>query len=307
MFNRPELLEKTLRSVCLQSPNKLLVFCDGPRPGIEADLTAIKKCKELVAQTPWQCDVETDYADTNLGLEKRFSTALSVLRARGEPFVVIEDDCLPGNGFIDFCEEMLAKYETDSRIGMIQGGNLLPRLFRGLSNSSYRFSRRPKIWGWASWPRALEGFDVAMPGWSDCDKKPFLKSQGLGFWEIRSWIRKFDAARSVGTWDYQWVYHLMRSGFLSVAPKVNLIENIGFGDSATHTKIAWPSAAKKSEALGFPLRHPEQVIESRFQDRIEPIVVAFSNLIFATRSPQVWRAVVRRVKTKLAEGPSRGS
>ena len=307
MFNRPDLLERTLKALWTQSPARLLVFCDGPRSGVDADRIGVERCREIIDQIPWECPVEKDYSDANLGLEKRFISALKTLEELGEPFIVIEDDCVPGDGFIDFCEAMLEKYETDSRIGMIQGGNLLPNLFRGLSDSSYRFSRRPKIWGWASWPRALNGFDVAMPGWSDCDKKSFLKSRGLGFWEIRGWIRKFDAAGSAGTWDYQWVYHLMRSGLLSVAPRVNLIENIGFGDSATHTKIAWPSAAKKSETLRFPLRHPEQVIESRFQDQIEPISVAFSNFVFATRSPQVWKAVVQLAKTKLAEGSSRGS
>jgi hypothetical protein len=42
----------------------------------------------------------------------------------------------------------------------------------------------------------------------------------------------------IDTWDYQVSYLLWSTGRLSIIPKINLISNIGFDDTATHTK--WP-------------------------------------------------------------------
>ena len=61
-------------------------------------------------------------------------------------------------------------------------------------------------------------------------------------------------------WDYQWHFAVAAHGGLSIAPAVNLVTNIGFGDDATHTfdphdQHAHPTAHE----LAFPLRHPPEV------------------------------------------------
>ena len=38
------------------------------------------------------------------------------------------------------------------------------------------------------------------------------------------------------TWDYQWTFTCVANGGLTVLPNRNLIDNVGFGEDATHTK-----------------------------------------------------------------------
>ena len=63
------------------------------------------------------------------------------------------------------------------------------------------------------------------------------------------------ARMAVDTWDTQLVNAAMRNDALAVIPNVNLVENLGWGDGATHTRELPPSIQKVSE-LTFPLRHP---------------------------------------------------
>ena len=51
------------------------------------------------------------------------------------------------------------------------------------------------------------------------------------------WTSTFEllARRQVDTWDGQLVYAAMASGQLTATSNVNLVQNIGFGESATHT------------------------------------------------------------------------
>jgi hypothetical protein len=60
---------------------------------------------------------------------------------------------------------------------------------------------------------------------------------------------------AVDTWDTQMVNAAMRNSALAVIPNVNLVENLGWGECATHTRDMPPSIQKVNE-LTFPLKHP---------------------------------------------------
>ena len=67
-------------------------------------------------------------------------------------------------------------------------------------------------------------------------------------------------AKIVDTWDYQWWYHQLRKNGLSIIPRYNLVENIGFGRDATHTSIHInPDLIVPVVEMAFPLIHPDEV------------------------------------------------
>ena len=59
---------------------------------------------------------------------------------------------------------MLKKYKDDERIMMISGDCFLPEKWQ--RNDSYAFTNFPHIWGWASWRRAWNLYDINMK-WFD--------------------------------------------------------------------------------------------------------------------------------------------
>ena len=50
---------------------------------------------------------------------------------------------------------------------------------------------------------------------------------------------------------------------MSVVPRVNLVENIGFGSDATHTVNVAEAPALKQHSIGFPLVHPPSLLPLR--------------------------------------------
>jgi hypothetical protein len=128
--------------------------------------------------------------------------------------------------------------------------------------ASYYISRYFHVWGWASWRRAWDGFDFEMKDYSE-----FLAEHGLeSLFSRRSiqdfWKDIFDAtaAGKVDTWDYQWAYKNFKEDRLAVVPNLNLIENIGFGRGATHTKAR--SSRMPAVASDFPVEimHPALIL-----------------------------------------------
>jgi hypothetical protein len=172
--------------------------------------------------------------------------------------IIIEDDCVPDLSFFHFSAESLERYRNDHRIMMISGNNFQNGISR--TQSSYYFSRFPHCWGWATWRRAWSGYDFGIKDWQHhpSDWLRSIVGHSLFAAELQ---RHFDALSRGGayTWDYQWMHHMFLNGGLSVVPNLNLVENVGFGPDATHTRIADQRYIMKASALPFPLRHPEAI------------------------------------------------
>ncbi|AWV91134.1 hypothetical protein DN745_18100 [Bradymonas sediminis] len=63
----------------------------------------------------------------------------------------------------------------------------------------------------------------------------------------------------VNAWDWQWYFSLSKQNQLCIFPATNLIENIGFGENATHTKGVAKKRYLETKELRFPLSHPSVI------------------------------------------------
>ena len=57
-----------------------------------------------------------------------------------------------------FCDEMLDYYRFDNQIAHIGGSNYIKRA--NPTDASYYFSSFTYVWGWATWRRVWEKYDV---------------------------------------------------------------------------------------------------------------------------------------------------
>jgi len=235
VFNRPETTARVFAAIREAKPPQLLVVADGPRSGRPDDVQKCAEVRRIVEQVDWPCTVLQDYADVNFGCKMRVSSGLDWVFSKVEEAIILEDDCLPDPTFFRFCQEMLALYRHDERIMMISGTNLLGEWKSTVQ--SYHFSNNGGIWGWASWHRAWQYYDVNMSLWWEPASRLKVSDVLGGGSRFRRRAIEFDraAAGKVDTWDYQWSFvQLLRSG-LTVVSAVNLVSNIGFNVDATHT------------------------------------------------------------------------
>jgi len=265
IFNRPRLTDMVFNAIAQVKPRTLLVTADGPRPGHQSDVQKCAETREIVDQVDWPCEVLKNYSDVNLGCKRRLASGLDWVFSTVEEAIVLEDDCVPHPTFFRFCQEMLQRYRDDERLMMISGANLLGSWKS--ENQSYHFSHHGGIWGWASWRRAWQHFDVDMRLWAEPEVKARVRDVVANPKLYRSIERAFDATFSgkVNTWDYQWYFaRLLQSG-LSVVSSVNLVSNRGFGsEEATHTSTAKsPLANLPVYPMSFPLKPPPGMTDDR--------------------------------------------
>lgn len=269
VFNRPECTARTLAVIRGARPDRLLVVADGPRPERAGEAAKCAQVRRSIEESiDWPCDFQRHYAETNLGCAQRVSSGLDWAFGISERLIVLEDDCLPDPTFFPFCEELLARYADDTRVGQICGTPHISSRVPVPVDSSYCFSRYGPIWGWASWARAWRHYDLGLRQWPAFLQEGHLDSICLSRAEVEMRRALYDRLHQTrpDTWDYQWGFAKMSQGLLSIIPKVSMIENIGFGADATHTAPASQVTLERLP-MSFPLRHPSFVLPWRAFDR----------------------------------------
>ncbi len=298
-FNRPELTKKVLHQISQAWDGNVIVMCDGPRLGNELDEENCQLVRDVCLEFQNRITLECVFQEENQGLKRSVVGGLAFGFSKFTQLIILEDDCLPDASFFPFCEQLLERHSNDFDIGMIQAGNHLGGYEL---DSDYYVSDRPKIWGWATWKSRWEGFDPDMASWFERpDKVEFLMGHGFSGRNLQRQIRTMSKANDIDTWDYQWVYHLWNQNMFSIAPRVNLVRNLGFGEHATHTVFVSHLAELGSQSLSFPLRPPANLNVRSDLDSLERRVERRSWFLDLARSPVsfAWR-ILDYLRSKLS-------
>jgi hypothetical protein len=271
IFNRPETTQIVFEAIRKAKPAKLYVAADGPRQNVATDAIKCAEARKIVERVDWPCEVKCLFQEQNLNCGKAPSTAMSWLFKHEEEGIILEDDCLPSQSFFRYCQELLAKYRDDSRIMHIGGNNFLGG-WQNDPDHSYYFSRSGHIWGWATWRRAWQTFDIDIRLYEQLKKNGFFENFFLNRLEKVYRIRKFEKTvekrGNVDWWDYQWDFARFVNSGLAIVPNKNLVRNLGFGQNATHTVNGTKGMMSlQAEEMEFPLKHPSFVIRDFISDK----------------------------------------
>jgi hypothetical protein len=269
LFNRANTTRAVFEAIRQAQPSRLYVAADGPRLDQRGERERCDRVREIATDVDWPCELRTLFREKHLGCGVAVSDAIDWFFEHEDEGIILEDDCLPDLSFFRFCEELLARYRADRAVMMISGSYPLGK--QHTISSSYFFSQRSGIWGWASWQRAWQHYDRKIGIWPELRNTEWLMRLGQGYKDFREfWTEKFDMAYAgkLDTWDYQWDFSIWLQNGLTIMPTKNLVKNIGFGWDATHTKDEGDWRGRLPlETISFPLEHPPAITPNQTADR----------------------------------------
>lgn len=267
-FVREETLRKVFEQIKLARPSKLFLYQDGPRQECPDDTEGIRKCRAIVEEIDWECEVHKLYQKENRGSLTSGYLAHTWMLSKVEMGIILEDDVVPSQSFFPFCKQLLERYANDTRINYITGTNSLPGYDNGL-DGDYFFSIGGSIWGWATWRRTINQWDENL---SFLDNQEIVnaleKVMGKEYFGYRKRIwerykkanhRNFESILGAALW---------LNSQLCITPKKNLISNIGIAPNSDHNPDALEKVPKhrrhvffsETHELDFPLSHPKFII-----------------------------------------------
>lgn len=281
IFKRLDTLKRVFSRLSEVRPRKLYLIADQGRTDAErnAAATVRKGVEELIT---WNCEVVRDYAEENRGVYGNI--ALGARRVfEHEPMAIfLEDDNLPSASFFPFCEEMLGRYRNINEVLWICGTNYLSE-YDVADGASYVFTRQLMPCGWASWSdKFLGSYDFDLKKLGEDDRRRARMTYSIRRLYLQQLFNvEYERAYKERTgrfysWDYHMAWTLRTGGYYGIAPRVNLIQNIGVDDCSEHggTSLALDMTNRFCSMAGyelsFPLRHPSSVeVDRRYERLIE--------------------------------------
>jgi len=260
VFNRPETTRQVFDEIRKIRPKKLFITADGPRANRHLDSSKCKEVRSIVNKVDWDCELYTNFSDTNKGSFKSTSEGITWVFSYVDRAIILEDDCVPNNSFFKFCGELLDYYEHDTRVALISGTSFYER--PPSQRYSYYFSRNTHLWGWATWKRTWVEVDFTMKRWPEYRDVNGLSVIFRYKHEVRYWekIMQEMYEKKIGPhWDYLLLLTMYMNHTVAVRPTDNLVLNNGYGEDATHFDNKRAIQGVEAIEVSFPLEHPEYI------------------------------------------------
>ncbi|MEZ7495059.1 glycosyltransferase [Leeuwenhoekiella aequorea] len=235
-YNRYHETIKTVEALqrnYLAKDSELYVFSDGPKN--ESTKTQVEEVRAYLSEIRGFKSIKIYESSENKGLANSIIQGVSkVLKDHGS-VIVLEDDLITSPNFLDFMNQALTFYTNKDKVFSISGYTMNLKALKDETRDFY-LGYRASSWGWATWENRWNEID-----WDVDDYKEFK-------WNI---LRQIDFMRGgsdmprmlwrqmnnqIDSWAIRWCYHQFKNDLLTVFPVKSKVQNIGFGEMATHTK-----------------------------------------------------------------------
>lgn len=265
-YKRFSTTQKVFNAIKKAKPPKLYFVNNAPSPNAdENERIQISQIRELVNSIDWDCNVKTLFRENHLLTMDSITSSIDWFFENEDEGVIFEDDCLPDQSFFNYCDSLLDFYRNDNSIFIISGANVEPNIE---FDNSYRFSKYPHIWGWASWSNRWSLYDKHISQWNSNKLRWFINNE-FTLKEKFYWATIFNKLKmnKINTWDYQLLFTTWINNLNNIIPRSNMISNIGFGEDANFTNNANdPCANQPVTKTKAPLKHSTSKVKHKSLD-----------------------------------------
>ena len=264
-FVRDEVLAKTFEAVKKARPRRLFLWQDGPREGRPDDLEGINRCRKIVEDIDWECEVYTTYNEKNIGCDPSIYYAYKWAFTKVDKCIFLEDDQVPNQSYFKFCKELLDKYENDTRISHICGYNYTE--ITSDCDADYLFS--PFGSGaWATWKRVVDEWEGDYDFLNNSKEISWVKERYDKLAKVSFNIAQRHKSTGKEFWESIVGFNCMFNSHYAIIPKKNLVSNLGLTGNSTHSNTSKKYLPKATASLfemntydlEFPLKHPKHVL-----------------------------------------------
>jgi len=234
-FTYKRVPRKTIKSLLnnnLASKSDVYIFSDGYKNDV--DKNDVLEVREYLKSIEGFKSIQVVEASQNKGLANSIIYGVTEIINRYGKVIVLEDDLIVSNDFLEYMNEALEFYKNDKAIWSISGyGPKLPCL-EDYDKDLY-LSPRGSSWGWATWKGRWDSVDWDV---KDFEKlkldKQMRKEFELGGDDMYKML-ELQMLEKIDSWAIRWCFSQFLQDKYTVYPVKSKIVNDGFNDSkGTH-------------------------------------------------------------------------
>lgn len=251
-YNRPENIEKCLSALKDIVIKTIHVSIDYIDEFTAAEHQAI--LEKYITETNF-INYSFTVQNSNLGLTKHVTLAISSMFTNYENLIILEDDIRLDSKNLSVIDKTLLFYGDENEFGAVCGFSALTLSSKFKKFNSFRKSRYFACWGWGTTKKVWSNYNYDL---SDIDFELSLESSRLWNSLKRSqqdvWLGRFSKVQKnpMHTWDIQFQYMLFKYDLYSLVPLLSLTDNQGFDDTrSNHTKGKRPKWMRNEIICGM--------------------------------------------------------
>lgn len=232
VYNRPfetRLTLEALQNNILADKSILYVFADGLKENATSeDRIKITQVSEVVKSNRWCKEVHLIQSEKNKGLANSVIEGVTEIVNRHGKVIVLEDDIVTSPYFLKFLNDGLELYQNSANVYAINS-YMFPIETKEVT--SFLCPLATSTWGWGTWANRWSCFQKEPSNRKIIQNNLFIRSR-FNFADYNY----ADMLDNTTSWGIRWYYSVFMHNGLGLFPTKSLSKNIGFGETATHTK-----------------------------------------------------------------------
>lgn len=265
LFSYRRIPNRTIESLLKNSlaiESELYIFSDGHKN--EVDKQDVLEVRKHLKKIDGFKNITLIESSNNKGLANSIIEGVTKIIDEYGKVIVLEDDLIVSNDFLEYINGALDFYEKDGKIWSIAGyAPELPCLKE--SRDELYLSPRGSSWGWATWRDRWQTVDWNVTDWQEFKKdKEAIERFNLGGNDMYKML-ELQMLGKLDSWAIRWCYSQFRQEKYTIYPVKSKIINDGFSDNkGTHNSGSYEKLTMKlnHEAVKFQkLKLKEKIVE----------------------------------------------
>jgi len=232
VYNRLDHVTQTIKYLQenrLANVSDLYIYSDGASS--ERDQLSVEEVRAYLKTVEGFSSVVIVEQTENFGLAKSIISGVTEIVNRFGKIIVLEDDLITSPYFLDFMNDALLTYESQSRV-MHVSGYMYPIRHKSLPSSF--FLRPTSCWGWATWKGSWEVFKKNSDYYLEVFDRKMIKQFNLnGSYDYFEQILA-NKSGAINSWAIYWYASCFLNDGLSLHPRESFVRNIGMDGSGVH-------------------------------------------------------------------------
>lgn len=227
----PNKLIESLLKNSLVTNSELFIFSDGYKS--EIDKEDVLEVREYLQGINGFKNIVIFESIKNKGLAQSIIEGVSVVIAEHNKVIVLEDDLIVSDDFLDYMNNGLKFYKDNKNIWAISGYSPNLESLKTYDKNMY-LSYRANSWGWATWEDRWNSIDWNIEDWNHFKKdKKAIQEFNRGGNDMFKML-ELQMLGKIDSWAIRWCYNQFKQKTFTIYPSKSKIINHGFDNKGTH-------------------------------------------------------------------------
>ena len=264
VYNRLPHVKRVIQAIKKNSlSQKSIIYIFSDFSDSEFEKIKIKKIRKYLKNIKFFKKVIMIEREHNFGTSKNITHGLKQIFKKHDKCIIIEDDVIISNNFLDQMNYFLEKFNKNNKIASIEGFMYPVKFDKNLPK--YFAIRGSGCWGWATWKRCWKNYENSAIKLIEKFEKNKNLIHEFNYYNSYPYYKMLKKQlKTDNSWSIKWAAGNFLKKKYTIYFKNSLVKNIGVDGSGVNCKLNYDLNQKKFKIENIIINN-NRVIKENFE------------------------------------------